>query len=384
MYLKRFLQLQLLLSEKSHFLLGPRAIGKTSLIRSQLINSAIIIDLLRTDTYLLLQSKPWELENIIMAQISGEKKFVVIDEIQKIPHLLNEVHRLIEEKGITFLLTGSSARKLRKSGVNLLAGRAWHAELMPLTSQELKHLNLEKYLLYGGLPQVITSNNPEAELDAYVGIYLKEEIQAEAFVRKLQSFAAFLRIAALSNGTMLNFAKISSDIGVPASTVREYYKILEDTLLGYLLPAWNKTQKRKAISTAKFYFFDIGVCNAISGIKSINKESEQYGKAFEHFIAMELRAYIAYTRKKIPLSYWQSVYKYEVDFIFNDKIAIEVKSSSNITNKHLKGLKILQEENLCDKYFLVCFDNNHRIDGNIEIIHWQTFLSKLWNHNIIS
>lgn len=193
----------------------------------------------------------------------------------------------------------------------------------------------------------------------------------------------FLRTAALNNGTMLNFAKISSDIGVPASTVREYYQILEDTLVGYLLPAWNKTKKRKAISSAKFYFFDIGVCNAITGLKYLNKESDQYGKAFEHFIAMELRAYIAYTRNKVPLAYWQSVYQHEVDFILNDKIALEVKSTSNVSNKHLKGLRVLQEENICDKYFLICFDNN-RIDSDVEIIHWQTFLARLWNHEIIA
>jgi uncharacterized protein len=382
MYLQRFLQLDELIAKKSHFLFGPRSTGKTSMIKAQLGDKAIIIDLLRTDMYLLLQSKPWEIENIIAAQALNAH-IVVIDEIQKVPSLLDEVHRLIEEKNITFLLTGSSARKLKKSGVNLLAGRAWRADLMPLTWQEIKQFNLDKYLLYGGLPQVVTSEAPEEELEAYVNIYLKEEIQAEALVRKLQSFSKFLRTAALTSGTMLNFAKISNDIAVPASTVREYYQILEDTLVGFLVPAWVKTAKRKPISTAKFYFFDIGARNAISGINTLPKNSDIYGQAFEHFMVMELRAYISYTRKKLILSYWRSVQKHEVDFILGDDVAIEIKCTDRASSKHLKGLKALQEEKVCQKYYLVCFDRIHRIDDNVEIIHWEAFLEKLWGGEVI-
>lgn len=384
MYLPRILQLTDLLQNKSHFLFGPRSTGKTSMIRKQLGGQAIIIDLLRTETYLLLQTKPWELENIIAAQSGGKALPVVIDEIQKIPELLDEVHRLIEEKHIAFLLTGSSARKLKKSGVNLLAGRAWRAELMPLTTQELKTFDLEKYLLYGGLPQVITSDLPEEELDAYVHTYLKEEIQAESMIRKLQAFTKFLTTAAASSGTMLNFAKISNDVGVPATTVREYYQILEDTLIGFIVPAWTKTQKRKPISTAKFYFFDIGVCHAISGIKSLPQGSDLRGKAFEHFMAMELRAYLSYRRKKLSLSYWRSLQKHEVDLIIGDDIAIEIKCTDNAQNKHLKGLRVLKEEGICQKYYLVCFDNNHRVNDGIEIIHWQKFIELLWADKLIS
>lgn len=382
MYLQRYLQLAPMLEKKSHFLFGPRSTGKTSMIKKQLTEQAIIIDLLRTDTFLMLQTKPWELENIIAAQLSDEKSLVVIDEIQKIPELLNEVHRLIEDQGITFLLTGSSARKLRKSGVNLLAGRAWQAELLPLTTTEIKSFNLQNYLLYGGLPQVITSDSPLEELDAYVNTYLKEEIQAEILVRKLQSFAKFLTTAALTSGTMLNFAKIANDIAVPASTVREYYQILEDTLVGFILPAWIKSNKRKPISTAKFYFFDIGVRNTIAGITSLPSSSDLYGQAFEHFIAMELRSFLSYNRKRESLSYWRSTQKHEVDFIIGDDIAIEVKCSDNINNKHLKGLKTLQEEDICQQYYLICFEKTPRKIDNITIMHWQEFLKELWDGKI--
>lgn len=381
MLLQRILQLPDLLDKKSHFLFGPRSTGKTSLIQTQLKENSVIIDLLQTKTYLLLQSKPWELENIIKTQLTSSN-IVVIDEIQRVPDLLNEVHRLIEGLKIRFLLTGSSARKLRKSGINLLAGRAWIAQMLPLTFKEIPKFNLEKYLLFGGLPQVVTSKFPEEELDAYVNTYLQEEIQAEALVRKLQSFTKFLSMAALTSGTMINFAKVSNDINVPASTVREYYGILEDTLIGQMLPAWTKTKKRKAISTAKFYIFDLGVRNTLSGITKIQKGTDIYGQAFEHFIAMELRAYIAYTRKKTQMSYWQSQYQHEVDFIIGDEIAIEVKCSDNIQTKHIKGLKILQEEDICKKFYLICFDNLHRTKNNIEIIHWEKFIENLWSGKI--
>jgi len=255
--------------------------------------------------------------------------------------------------------------------------------LMPLTFHELKPFSLDNYLLYGGLPQVVTDDEPFEELDTYVNLYLREEIQAEALIRKIQAFSTFLRFAALTSGTMINYAKLSSDTGIPASTIREYYQVLEDTLIGFTLPAWTKTQKRKAASTAKFYLFDIGVRNMIAGINALPPASDSYGQAFEHFIAMELRAYLSYRRKKIALSYWRSLHQHEVDFILGDDIAIEVKTSNNITSKHLKGLKILAEEKICKKYFLIGFDKNHRMSGEIEIIHWEDFLHKLWQGEII-
>lgn len=383
MYLRRILMLPDLLKKKSFFLFGPRATGKTSLIREQLSN-VLMINLLKSDVFLRLSADPSILEEIIAAK-PNDQTLIVIDEVQKLPILLNEVHRLIEEQKIRFLLTGSSARKLRKSTeINLLAGRAWESHLFPLTKAEIPNFSLERYLTFGGLPAVYLSEEPHEELIAYVDTYLKEEIQAEAVIRKIHSFAKFLQMSALTSGTLLNFNSLSSDSGIPAATIREYYQILQDTLIGFLLPAWTKTQKRKAISTAKFYFFDVGVMHQLSDIHVIEPNTEVYGQAFEHFIAMELRAYLSYRRKNLNLSFWADRNKHEVDFIIGDDIAIEVKSTKFVNNtKHLNGLKALQEEDICKKYFLVSLDKIHRIHEGIEIIHWEQFLNLLWENKII-
>ncbi len=367
---------------KSFFLLGPRSTGKSSLIEHQLAAQSVIIDLLQGELFLQLSSKPWELEAIIKAA-DRDFKYVIIDEIQKIPQLLDEVHRLIEKQGLRFLLTGSSSRKLKKEGVNLLAGRAWSAELFPLLRQEIPNFDLNRYLLYGGLPQVYLSKFPQEELNAYINTYLKEEIQEEALVRKLQSFARFLEVSALTSGNMINFASLSNDVSIPASTIREYYAILQDTLIGFILPAWTKSIKRKAISTAKFYYFDVGVRNKVAGIKNIDPHSDQYGQAFEHFIAMELRAYLSYLRIDEKLSYWQAQNGQEVDFIIGDDIAIEVKATTNPNSKHMKGLRALAEENICKKYYLVCKCSNNKIIDNIHIINWNDFLEKMWLNKLM-
>ena len=382
MYLQRCLNLKELLKKKSFFLLGPRATGKTSLIREQLSQQTLVLNLLRSDLFLRLNANPSLLEEMIDTQPNKET-IIVIDEVQKIPQLLNEVHRLIEDKKITFLLTGSSARKLRKNDVNLLAGRAWEAQLFPLTRQEIPDFSLQRYLQFGGIPSVYLSPEPKEELIAYVNTYLKEEIQAEAVIRKIQSFSRFLQISALTSGKMLNYSSLASDVGIPVSTVREYYQVLHDTLIGFLLPAWTKSQKRKAISTAKFYFFDIGVMHQLAEIKAIEPNSDLYGQAFEHFIAMELRAYLSYRRKDLGLQYWASKNGQEVDFIIGDDIAIEVKSTRSIDSKDLKGLKALKEESICKKYYLVSFDKIHRKHEGIEIIYWEDFLDKVWGDEII-
>ncbi|HRA42638.1 MAG TPA: ATP-binding protein [Gammaproteobacteria bacterium] len=382
MYLQRLLKISDLLKQKSFFLFGPRATGKTSLIREQLSANVLIINLLRSDMFLRLSADPSLLEEIIETRPNAET-IIVIDEVQKVPILLNEVHRLIEEKKIRFLLTGSSARKLRKNDVNLLAGRAWEARLFPLTRSEIPDFSLPRYLNFGGLPSVYLSENPREELIAYVDTYLKEEIQAEAVVRKIQSFAKFLQISALTSGKLLNFSSLSNDVGIPAATIREYYQVLEDTLIGFLLPAWTKTQKRKAISTAKFYFFDVGVMHQLAEIYTVEPNTDVYGQAFEHFIAMELSAYLSYNRKNLTLSFWAAPNEREVDFIIGDDIAIEIKSTKSVNAKHLKGIKALQEEGICKKYFLVSFDKIHRIHEGIEIIHWENFLDLLWQNKIV-
>lgn len=382
MFIERLLKIGELLKKKSFFLFGPRSTGKTFLIREQLADNALVIDLLESETYFRLNAKPSLLESMVL-QSDSSYEYVVIDEIQKIPMLLNEVHRLIEKHNIRFLLTGSSARSLKKRGVNLLAGRAWLASLFPLSAYEITDFDLDRYLLYGGLPQVYLGEYPLEELAAYIDVYLKEEIQAEAFVRKLQSFSRFLEVSALTSGTMINFASLSSDIAVPASTVREYYRLLEDTLLGFELPAWQKSVKRKAVSTSKFYFFDIGVKNYLCNISVLNKGTDTYGKNFEHFIAMELRCFLSYQRLQEKLTYWQAKGGQAVDFLVGDMVAIEVKAVENPQIKHLKGLKALKEEGICQVYYLVCQCSHAREEDGIQIIHWSEFLKLLWLRRVV-
>lgn len=383
MEFKRILNLPDLLSKKSFFLFGPRSTGKTYLIKQQLSEKAIILDLLKTDFYLRLSANPSELENIVNADID-KKSIVVIDEVQKIPELLNEVHRLIEDnREIRFLLTGSSARKLRSSHADMLAGRAWTARLFPLTWSEIPDFDLNRYLRYGGLPQVYPSLDPAEELDSYVDTYLKEEIRAEGLIRNLPPFSRFLKTAALSNGNVLNFTKIADDSQVPPSTVREYYSVIEDTLIGFTLEPWTFSKKRKAIQTAKFYFFDTGVTHTISGTKVLDRNSNLYGNSFEQFIVMEIRAYLNYRRIKDPMTFWRSTHGYEVDILVGDHTAIEVKATRKTSVKDFKGLKALAEENVFKKLYLVSQDKISKREGNITTIHWKEFLQHLWNDRIL-
>ncbi len=369
----RTLNLVNLLKKKSFFLLGPRATGKSFLINQQLKDVATVINLLEAALFYRLSANPSLLREIID---STDKKIIVIDEFQRIPELLNEVHHLIESTDLKFLLTGSSARKLRQKNVNLLAGRAWQANLFPLTFFEIDNFDLMRYLQYGGLPFVYDSEYPQEELDAYINTYLREEIQAEQLVRKIPAFARFLELSATTSGQMLNFSNIASDIGVAVTTIKEYYEILEDTLLGFRLPVYNKTVKRKHISTAKFYYFDTGVKNSIMGLQHFEQKSSQFGEAFEHFLILEMRAMLSYRRIKSPISFWRTRSGHEVDLLIGDQYAIEIKSTNKVTDKHLKGLIALMEENLFERYFLVSLDPiNRKSQSGIEILYWKDFLN---------
>ena len=380
MDIRRILQLAPLLAMKSFFLFGPRATGKTTLIRQQLAETATIIDLLDSRYFLRLSSAPHELESIIAA---APADIIVIDEIQRIPELLNEIHRLIESQNLTFLLTGSSARKLRRGKANLLAGRVWSAGMFPLIYQEIIDFNLERYLHYGGLPAVYLSEYPEEELDAYVNTYLKEEILAEGLIRRLPPFSRFLKTIALANGEMINFTKLANDCQIPPSTATEYVALLEDTLVGFLLPAWTESKKRKAIKTGKFYFFDPGITHILAGTEALDRNSNLYGKSFEQFICMELRAYLSYTRKKLTLTYWRSKNGHEVDFLLGTRTAIEVKATKKISSNDLKGLKYLKEEGVFQNFILVSQDPISTLTDNILTIPWQKFLSDLWKDKYV-
>jgi predicted AAA+ superfamily ATPase len=381
MIFDRSLNLPELLSKNSFFLFGPRGVGKSHLVRHSLGEDALVINLLKSSHLTRLLHNPSELEEIIDAE-PGKKKIVVIDEVQKVPALLDEVHRLIEERHIKFLLTGSSARRLKAGGANLLAGRAWLASLFPLTFHEIggKDFNLEKYLRYGSLPAVWLSDDPAEQLDAYLQTYINEEVKAEGAIRKIPAFMDALRSAALSNGQLINFASIARDAGVSPPTVASYFQILEDTLIGFQLQPWKKPTSRKSVATAKFYFFDPGVVNAMTGTEHLERNSNLYGELFEQFIALELRAYLSYTRTKKNLYFWRTEERDEVDFIVDDLFAVEVKSTRHVQPKYLESLRLLREEKLLKNYIIVSQDTVDRDSGGILCLHWKSFLTRLWRH----
>jgi predicted AAA+ superfamily ATPase len=245
-----------------------------------------------------------------------------------------------------FLLTGSSARKLRRGGANLLAGRDWEAQLFPLTYVEIEDFELLKYLNTSGLPAIYGNPESKEELIAYVGTYLAEEISAEAATKNLAAFSEFLTLCALSNGEEINFESMARDCGISPSTLKAYFQILSDTLVGFELSGYTKTKKRKSISRAKHYFFDIGIVSTLCKRGRIEEKSELFGKAFEHFIILEIHAYNSYARKMQDLNYWRSTSQYEVDLIVGGNIAIEIKETALVQDKHLKGLRALKEEKL--------------------------------------
>ena len=380
MEFKRSLNLSDFTVKKSLFLFGPRATGKTSLIRRQLQDQAFRIDLLKSQNYLPLSQQPSDLEPMIAAQ---EKDLIVIDEIQKIPALLDEVHRLIEEKKLRFLLTGSSARKLKRHDANMLGGRASQTSLFPLTWHEISQsteFDLDRYLRFGSLPKVYLAEDPVEELSDYVDVYLKEEIMAEASVRNLPAFSRYLKLAALSSGEQLNYANIAGDVGLSAKTIRSYFQILDDTLLGFELPVWRSGKNRKAVATSKHYLFDCGVMHALSGTKYLDRNSDLYGRSFEHFILNEVRAYQSYTRKRWDLSYWRTHDGDEVDLVIDDRIAIEIKSTRQVTGSDLKGLRKIRDEAMWEKLIIVSQDPIPKFAENILSLDWQSFLSRLWGH----
>lgn len=373
----RCLDLETPVHRKSLFLFGPRQTGKTFHLRKTFPDSPYY-DLLQSKTFLRLSQRPHLLREELLAEKTRNQP-VIIDEIQKLPILLDEVHALIEEKKLKFILTGSSARKLRRGGGNLLGGRASTFHLFPLVSCEIPRFDLVRLLNWGGLPSVYQSDDPESDLADYVGNYLKEEIQAEGLTRSIENFSRFLQVASLYNAELINFANIGNDAQVPARTVAEYFSILEDTLIGHVVEPYTRTKKRKAVATAKFYFFDCGVCNSLAGRRGIRPKTELFGKSFEHFIFTELRAYLAYQRDRRPLTFWRSqVAGYEVDFLMGDEVAIEAKGTELVSERHLTGMRALAEELPLKRRIVVSMDEKPRRLGPIDILPIKLFLQQLW------
>ena len=374
----RHVQIEKVLSSKSCFLFGPRQTGKSTLIREQLAGCPVY-DLLDQSLFLRLSRNP----TLIREALTPETPLVVIDEIQKLPELLNEVHLMIEQHRVRFLLTGSSARSLRRKGVNLLGGRARSRVLHPFTWQELgEQFDLARALGHGLLPPIYFSDNPEEDLAAYAGDYLKEEIAAEAVVRNIGAFSRFLGTAALEHGRMVNFAHIANDAQIPASTVRAYYDILKDTFIAREVTAVTETRKRKAISTSKYYLFDIGLARHLQGRKGLAPGTPEYGESFESFIYQELAAYCSYNQLDPP-SYWRSKSGFEVDFVFQG-LAIEVKAKTNVGIRDMRGLAALREEGITKRHLLICMEPMQRLVEGIEVMPWEFFLDELWQGRLIN
>jgi predicted AAA+ superfamily ATPase len=383
---KRSLQLPLSCKD-SFFLWGARQSGKSVLLKTTYPN-AYWYDLLNTDIYIQLLQQPSLLrEQLLTNATKSNTNIVVIDEIQKIPLLLDEVHWLIENTNYVFALCGSSARKVKRGHANLLGGRAVRYELFGFVSQELgKDFNLTKMLNNGYLPRHYLSSSPDKLIRSYVADYLTEEIAAEALVRNLPVFSQFLKAAALSDTELVNYSSIARECGVSVPSVKEYFQILIDTLLARLLPSYQKRPKRRIIHAPKFYLADVGVVNYLAKRKNLEPGSELFGKAFENWVFHELSAYRVYSELYYDLSYWRLTTGMEVDFIINDmELAIEAKSSNKIVSDHLYGLReIIKDHPKLKRRILVSLETRSRktADG-IEIMSYSDFTQMLWSGALI-
>lgn len=362
---------------ESVFLWGARQTGKSTLMK-MLFPEVRYIDLLKSDEFARYSRRPALLREEL--SLLPENELVIIDEIQKLPALLDEVHWLISNHHLRFIMSGSSARKMRRSGVNLLGGRAIRKHLYPFVSAEIPDFNLVKACNNGMLPRHYLVDNPANRLHAYVRDYLQQEIKAEALIRNLNTFTRFMEVAALSNGEILNYNNIASECGVSAPTVKEYFSILEETLIGYIIPAFTRNVKRRVTQSPKFYYFDVGVANFLLKRAALSPGSPEFGHAFEHFIIQELIAYVGYFRPLQNLSYWRTSSGYEVDAIIgNAEVAIEIKSSEEVQSHHTKGLKAFSEEFPDCRLILVSLDKYPRRINNMEVYPALEFLKILWN-----
>lgn len=367
--------------KESCFLWGARQTGKSTLLKI-LFPDAPYYDLLLSEEFARLNRRPELLREELLA--NPKKGPVIIDEVQKIPQLLNEIQWLIVNKNIQFILCGSSARKLKRGGGNLLGGRALKYELYPLVSSEIDDFDLLRAINNGLLPRHYLAENPKKLHQAYIDNYLKEEISAEALTRNLQAFSRFLEIAAFSNGEIVNYTNIATETGVSSVTIKEYFEILQDTLIAYFVPSYRSRPKRRVFHAPKFYFFDVGIANFLLNRGKVVPQSENFGRALEHFILQELIAHSHYSGKDYKISYWRSVSGFEVDFVLGDhEIALEVKGSLEIQPRHLKGLKAFNEEYRKKKSIIVSLDKKPRLTSGIEIMPIYDFLDKLWSDKIL-
>lgn len=371
------------IEQDSLFLWGSRQTGKSTLIKT-LFPQARIYDLLKTDLRMAFQMRPALLRE--ECEMLDEGKLVIIDEVQKVPALLDEVHWLIENKGLRFLLSGSSAHKLRRSGANLLGGRALRKTLFPLVSAEIPDFKLEIALNNGMLPRHYLVSDATNRIQAYIGDYLQQEIVEEAVVRQLDAFHRFLQVAALSNAEIVNYSNIAQDCGVSSKTVKEYFSILEETMLGFYLPAFTRVVKRRLIQSPKFYYFDVAIPNHLLHRTPLQPRTDAFGHALEHFVIQELRAFLSYYYgEEKRLTYWRTLdNKYDVDAVIGDaEIAIEIKASDNVLSHDTKGLKTFGEDHPKAQLILVSMEERPRKLNGIEIWPVNQFLTRLWARKLL-
>lgn len=367
--------------ESSIFLFGARQTGKSTILLEQFPDT-IYIDLLTTQVRNRFRQNPSLL--YAMLEDTPADTLIIIDEIPEVPDLLNEVHRLISRKGLRFILCGSSARKLKRKGHNTLGGRALPVYFYPLVSAEIPDFNIDRAVTTGMLPPHYLAKNPWRLLEAYIDVYLKEEIKEEALVRNLDAFQRFLEVAALMDGEIINCQNIAQDCGVSANTVSAYFDILVDTLIGYRIPAYTKVMQRRLVQAPRFYYFDVGVANYLTHRKELIRGTTDYGHAFEHLVIQELVAYLHYTHSEDKLTYWRTYTGLEVDAVLGDaRVAIEIKSTEEVQPRHLKGLKAFSEEHPDCRLIVVSLDIFNRRIGNIESLYVLDFFRQLWTGAIL-
>lgn len=366
--------------DEAMFLFGARQVGKSTLLNERFPH-AIYYDLLKSNVKRRLKRNPETFREALASKPAGT--LVVVDEIQKVPDLLDEVHWLMVNKGLHFILSGSSARKLRRSGANTLGGRAEPRTLFPLVWPEVDDFEIDRAVQNGMIPRHYMIADATDRLEGYIDVYLKEEIQEEALVQDIDVFSRFMEVAAISDGEMINYENIASDCGIAAKTVKAYFQILKDTLIGYEIPAYRKVIKRRLVQAPRFYYFDVGLTNYLLGRNSLKRGTTDYGHAFEHYVIQEIIAYRGYSRSRETISYWHTYTNIEVDVVIGDaKVAIEIKSCEEVKTKHKSGLKAFKEEHPETRLILVSLDPITRISDDKELIFVTDFLKMLWNGEI--
>lgn len=367
--------------DEAMFLFGGRQTGKSTLLKER-FPKAVYIDLLKSDVRNRFKQHPEEFRESLLRY--PPETLVIVDEIQKVPDLLDEVHWLMVEKGLWFILSGSSARKIKKSGANNLGGRTIPETLFPLVSAEIPDFDLERAVQNGMIPRHYAVANARNRMRAYIDLYLKEEIIEEALVQNADEFVRFMEVAAIMDGEILNYENVASDCEVSANTVKAYYKILVDTLLGFEVPAYRKVIKKKLYKAPRFYYFDVGIANHLTKRYHLAPRTPEYGHAFEHLIMQEIAAYLGYTNSDEELTYWHTYENLEVDAVIGDaRVAIEIKSKEHIDHDDKKGVTEFAKEHPDTRQIIVSRDRISRRSGDVDLYYVTDFFKALWTGEII-